>query len=373
MKNSTGKREKGDIYFGLSFLLILILGLVFLTSVSSVIGYDRFQDTYFFVKKQLLYGVLPGFFGLLFFSKFEYTKLRDLSLLFFGGSILLLLFVFIPGIGSALNTGNRSWIVTPLFSFQPAEFAKFGLIIYLAAFLAKIGKNIENFKEGFLPILMVAGVPILLVILQPDIGTLAILVFILFGMLFIGKAKFSHLGLLSSFAILGFVVLILIAPYRLARFTTFLHPELDPQGIGYHINQSFIAIGSGGLFGEGLGESRQKYQYLPEVHADSIFAIIAEELGFIFTVAFLALFLVFIQRGFVIGKHAPDDFGRFLVCGILIWIVSQAFLNIAAMVGLMPLTGVPLPFVSHGGTALAILMSAVGVILNVSKRSHLES
>ena len=179
------------------------------------------------------------------------------------------------------------------------------------------------------------------------------------------------MSVLTGAVVLGFIVLIFVAPYRLARFTTFLHPDLDPQGIGYHINQSFIAIGSGGFFGSGLGQSRQKYQYLPEVQADSIFAIIAEEMGFFLTLGFLALFLLFVQRGLKIAKASQDVFARFLVTGIMIWFVGQAFLNIAAMVGLMPLTGVPLPFVSYGGTALVVALSAVGLILNVSKHSKI--
>lgn len=365
--------QKIDFVFFLYFAFVLIFGLIFLTSASSVVGFDRFHDTYFFIKHQLLYGVIPGVIGLLFFSKFEYTKLRELSPFIFLGSLFLLLLVFIPGVGSALNTGNKSWIVLGGFSFQPAEFAKFGLIVYLSAFLAKMGKGMSDFKQGFLFSFLIAAVPIGLVILQPDIGTMSILFFITFGLLFAGEAKISHLSLLSFVAVLIFGVLILIAPYRIARLTTFLHPEFDPQGIGYHINQSFIAIGSGGIFGMGLGQSRQKFQYLPEVHADSIFAVIAEELGFFLTVGFLVLFLLLVQRGLFIAKSTPDPFGRLLVTGILIWIIIQAFLNVAAMVGLMPLTGVPLPFVSHGGTALAVIMSAIGVILNVSKHTKQES
>ncbi|OGH66705.1 MAG: cell division protein FtsW [Candidatus Magasanikbacteria bacterium RIFCSPHIGHO2_02_FULL_41_13] len=362
---------KSDIAFLVYFSLVLIFGLIFLTSASSVIGFDKFHDTYFFVKHQLLYGVLPGFAGLLFFSKLDYQKLRSWSPMLFIGSLLLLVLVFIPGLGSALNTGNRSWVVLPWFSFQPSEFAKFALIIYFSAFLAKIGPEIKNFKEGFLTALGVAMIPVVFVMLQPDIGTMAILCFIIFGLLFIADSKMSHMSLLTGAAVLGFIVLIFVAPYRLARFTTFLHPDLDPQGIGYHINQSFIAIGSGGFFGSGLGQSRQKYQYLPEVQADSIFAIIAEEMGFFLTLGFLALFLLFVQRGLKIAKASQDVFARFLVTGIMIWFVGQAFLNIAAMVGLMPLTGVPLPFVSYGGTALVVALSAVGLILNVSKHSKI--
>ncbi len=364
---------KSDTAFLIYFLLVLVCGLVFLTSASSVVGFDKFHDTYFFVKHQLLFGVVPGVLGLLFFSKLDYQKLRSWSPILFVGSIILLLIVFIPGIGSALNTGNRSWIVLGNFSFQPSEIAKFALIIYLAAFLAKMGSQIKNLKEGFLVALGVASIPVVCIMLQPDIGTMAILFFIIFGLLFIADAKLSHMSLLTFAAVAGFVILIVIAPYRLARFTTFLHPELDPQGIGYHINQSFIAIGSGGFFGSGLGQSRQKYQYLPEVQADSIFAVIAEEMGFFLTVLFLILFLMFVHRGLKIAKSSDDVFARFLVTGIMIWFISQAFLNIAAMVGLMPLTGVPLPFVSHGGTALAIAMSAVGVVLSVSKHAKLQT
>ncbi len=362
---------KSDFAFLVYFLLVLIFGLIFLTSASSVIGFDKFQDTYFFVKHQLLYGVLPGILGLLFFSKFDYQKLRSWSPMLFIGSLVLLFLVFIPGLGSALNTGNRSWIVLPWFSFQPSEFAKFALILYFAAFLAKIGPEIKKFKEGFLTALGVAMIPVVFVMLQPDIGTMAILCFIIFGLLFIADSKMSHMSLLTGAAVLGFIVLIFIAPYRLARFTTFLHPELDPQGIGYHINQSFIAIGSGGVLGSGLGQSRQKYQYLPEVQADSIFAVIAEEMGFFLTIGFLGLFLLFVQRGLKIAKASQDVFARFLVTGIMIWFVGQAFLNIGAMVGLMPLTGVPLPFVSYGGTALVVALSAVGVVFNVSKHSKI--
>lgn len=364
---------KSDKAFLVYFLLVLIFGLIFLTSASSVVGFDKFHDTYFFVKHQLLFGVIPGLLGLLFFSKLDYQKLRAWSPTLFIGALVLLILVFIPGIGSALNTGNRSWIVLGGFSFQPAEFAKLALIIYFSAFLAKMGTQIKDFKEGFLIALGIAMIPVVFIMLQPDIGTMSILCFIIFGLLFIANAKMSHMSLLTLAAVAGFIILIWIAPYRLARFTTFLHPELDPQGIGYHINQSFIAVGSGGFFGAGLGQSRQKYQYLPEVQADSIFAVIAEEMGFVLTVGFLVLFLLFIQRGLKIAKRSDDVFGRFVVTGIMIWFISQAFLNIAAMVGLMPLTGVPLPFVSHGGTALAICMCAVGIVLNVSKHANMDT
>jgi cell division protein FtsW len=188
-------------------------------------------------------------------------------------------------------------------------------------------------------------------------------------MLFLAQSKLSHLGLLASLAIAGFIIMILAAPYRAERLMTFLHPELDPQGQGYHINQAFLAIGSGGWFGLGLGHSRQKFQYLPEVHADSIFAIGSEELGFIVISGFLILLLLICLRGFLIAKNSGDPFGTYLVGGIIAWFTIQSILNIGAMVGLLPLTGVPLPFVSHGGSALMIGMVAMGMVIRVSKES----
>lgn len=367
------KIRRSDTAFLIYFFLLLIFGLVFLTSASSVAGYDKFGDTYYFIKRQLLLGVVPGILGFLFFSKLNYQRLKDWSPLLFVGSLILLFLVFIPGIGSALNTGNRSWIVLGNFSFQPAEMAKFATIVYFSAFLAKMGSAIQDFKQGFLLALGVGMIPVFFIMLQPDIGTMAILFAIIFGLLFIAEVKLSHLSLLSAVAIFGFIVLILIAPYRLNRLTTFLHPEQDPQGIGYHINQSFIAIGSGEILGEGLGQSKQKYQYLPEVQADSIFAVIAEEMGFVLTLGFLLLFILFIHRGLSIARRTEDLFARYTITGIMIWFVTQAFLNISAMVGLMPLTGVPLPFVSHGGTALAVAMSAVGVVLSMSKHAQIET
>jgi cell division protein FtsW len=207
------------------------------------------------------------------------------------------------------------------------------------------------------------------VVLQPDIGTVAILFSIVFGMLFLAGAKYLHMGSLAALGLVGLILMVMIAPYRAARLTTFLHPELDPQGIGYHINQAFLAVGSGGIFGLGLGHSRQKFQYLPEVHADSIFAVIAEEMGFLFVTALVVLFVLIALRGLMIAKSAPDKFAKLLVAGIITWLMVQSFLNIGAMVGLLPLTGVPLPFISHGGTALMVAMAAGGILINVSRHT----
>ena len=370
---SIGKAKKAhaDQIIIILFVCLVIFGLFMLTSASSVIAYNKFQDPYFFVKRQILYGLLPGIAALLFFAKIPYNALKKMGTITFGISLLLLLAVLIPGVGSTLNSGARSWLIIAGFSFQPAELAKLGLIFFMSGVLGTMGHRIKELKEGFLVALCLGMLPIFFVVLQPDIGTASILFAILFSMLFIAGARYIHLAGLAGLAVGAFILLIAVAPYRAARFTTFLHPELDPQGIGYHINQSFLAIGSGGLMGHGLGQSRQKYQYLPEVHADSIFAVIAEEMGFFFVVGFIIFLVLIAKRGLKIAQGSPDLYGQLLVAGIIVWFMIQSFFNIAAMLGLMPITGVPLPFVSHGGTSLLIALSGVGVIANISKRSSI--
>ncbi len=353
-----------------AFFIVLVFGLVMLTSASSPAGQEKFQDVYFFIKRQLLFGLIPGALFFLFFSRFYYQKLRLLGNWIFLFAIILLLLVFIPGIGTSFGTGNRSWINLFGASFQPAEFAKIVLIIFLSCLLVKKGQEIRDFKSGFLPVAGLGLIPLVLVILQPDIGTLAILFVILFVLLFVGGARLSHLGILAAGGLIALILVIVVAPYRTARLVTFLHPELDPQGIGYHISQAFLAIGSGGFWGRGLGHSLQKFQYLPEVSADSIYAVIAEEMGFVFAVGLILLLLFIAGRGLILAKNVPDQFGRLLVSGIIAWLVFQSFLNIGGIAGVFPLTGVPLPLVSHGGTALAVALAGIGIIANVSKYSE---
>ncbi len=353
------------------FAVLICFGFIMLISASSPIGYERFGDHYFFVKRQFLFGLLPGLLGFLFFSKIPYSFLKKSGILLFYAGIVLLCAVLIPQIGSEHGTFARSWLTFGSVSFQPAEIMKLGLIFFLSAHLAKIGKGIQDLNTGFLPTLAISFIPVGLLILQPDIGTASILFAMIFGILFLAKARVSHLGALFTMACLALVIMVLVAPYRAARITTFLHPETDPQGIGYHIQQASIAIGSGGVFGLGYGHSRQKFQYLPEVHADSIFAIVAEEMGFVIAAGSIILFLLIFLRGFSVARAAPDDFGKYVSAGIIIWFAVQAFFNIFAMLGLMPITGVPLPFISHGGTALAIALCAVGVLANVSRHTRL--
>ena len=365
------KEKKADYKLLSYFLILLVFGLVMLSSASVAMGYQKFGDSYFYIKKQLLYGVLPGLVLFFIFAKTDYHLLRKFGLAIYCLSLILLLVVFLPGIGSAYGTKSNSWISLWGYSFQPAEFAKLGMVIFLSYFISGKGREIFNFQRGFLVTLGIGMIPMALVILQPDIGTVSILFAILFGLLYVGRAKILHLIGLAAAGLGGLVLMIMAAPYRAERLTTFLHPEMDPQGIGYHINQAFLAIGSGGWFGRGLGGSLQKFQYLPEVSADSIYAIIAEEMGFIFAFGLIVLLILIAQRGLFLAKKAPDEFGRLMVSGIIIWFITQSFLNISAMVGVLPLTGVPLPFVSHGGTALMIALAGVGILANVSKQVDL--
>ncbi len=287
-------------------------------------------------------------------------------------SLGLLVLVFLPGLGATYR-GVHSWINLGIISFQPTEIVKLTFLIYLATWLEKKGEHgLKNVQYGFLPFIFSLGLVVFLVMAQPDLGSLLIILAMSFSVYFIAKAPYKHiLGLFLG----GLIILLIslqVAPYRLARLTSFLNPEADPQGIGYHIAQAKIAVGSGGLIGLGIGKSRQKFNYLPEVYGDSIFAVIAEEMGFIFCLILIGLFLVLIIRGFKIARAAPDQFGRLLACGITSWFGFQALINIATMVGLFPLTGIPLPFISYGGTAMTVSLMAVGILVNISKQTRLS-
>lgn len=353
------------IFLGLTSLW-LIIGLVILTSASSPTGLREFNDSYYFIKQQLLSGVLPGIIGFFIFVNIKLDWLKNLAWSIYIISVILLLLVFIPGLGSDLGTSARSWILINGFTLQPAELAKPALIIFTSYYLSEVGEKIKQW-EGFTFSLLFGFIPIGLIALQSDIGTASILFATLFVMVFFAGAKWSHMSLLTLLSILMLGVLILAAPYRTQRFKTFLHPELDPKGAGYQINQAFLAVGSGGLLGRGLGQSKQKFEYLPEVETDSIFAIFAEEMGFIVVLLFLILLGFVFRQGFKIAKQAPNKFSKLLVSGIMSWLIIQTFLNIGGIIGLVPMTGVPLPLVSYGGTALSITLASIGIVINVSK------
>lgn len=364
------KAHSIDWWLLAAFLLLLGFGLMMLASAGTATGYEIFGDSYYFVKHQFLLGVLPGLLLMGVFAKIDYHYWKQWAGVMLLFSIILLISVFIPGLGAGYGTA-KSWIIIAGYSFQPAELVKLTFLIYLVTWLVNRGESkVKNLQEGFLPFMFIMGVIVLLMVLQPDVGTMSIIVFTAFIVYFIAGASWKHiltLGLLGLFA-LG--MLIQFSPYRAQRFMTFLHPEIDPQGVGYHINQAYLAIGSGGLTGRGYGHSRQKFQYLPEVTGDSVFAVIAEELGFIFAAGFIVLLLFIAYRALKICRNAPDRFGQLLGVGIISWFTVQAFFNIASMIGLMPMTGVPLPFVSSGGSAMLVSLGALGILLNISGQAE---
>lgn len=357
-----------DIPFAIAVGLLVVIGLIMLSSATVSIGFEKFNDSYYYFKHQLFFGLLPGLAVMSVFMLLDYKLFEKYASQMLVISIGLLILVFIPGIGNEYGSA-RSWIGIFGFSIQPSEIVKLTFLIYLASWLDKRGEHrVSDLHEGLIPFLSVIAVIAFLLILQPDTGSMMIILLMSWAVYFVAGAHINHILSLGAFSMALISLLIMMSPYRAARFMTFLHPELDPLGVGYHINQAFLAIGSGGFFGKGYGQSVQKFQYLPEVMGDSIYAIIGEELGFIFCVLILALYVYLLIRGFKIATACKDRFSKFLVTGIMTWLTAQAFMNMGAMVGLLPLTGVPLPFISYGGTAMVVNLAAVGIVLNISRR-----
>ncbi len=361
------KEHKPDYNFIITVFAIIIFGLIMLSSAGIALGYKEFNDSYYFLKHQIVFGLIPGVFLFYLFFRINYRVWKKFAFPILMFSILLLLAVFIPGIGTSHGTNAHSWINIAGMSCQPSEFVKLTFLLYLASWLEKRNDSVKDFTYGFLPFLLLLGVILLLIL--PDLGTMLIILGMSFVVFFVAGASIVHLGATSILGLAAIFFLVKLEPYRMARFMTFLHPELDPKGVGYHINQALLAVGSGGFWGKGFGHSRQKFLYLPEPAGDSIFAVIGEEMGFFMSGIFIFAFLYLINKGIAIAKRAPDDFGTFLGIGILAWISIQAFLNISGMVGLLPMTGVPLPFISYGGTSLMTSMAAMGLLANISRQT----
>lgn len=351
------------------FFVLIVFGLVMIASAGISYSRARFGDPYYFFKHQLIYGVMPGLVAMYIMQKINYKFWKKIALPFFVLSIIFLILVFVPGFGSKIYGASR-WLRLGSFSFQPSEMLKLSIIIYLAAWLESRSDKVKDFYEGLVPFLMVIGVVSFLLIKQPDVGTLGVIILISISIFFISGAKISHIFLMGISGLSALGIIIKMESYRMDRFLVFLHPELDPRGVGYQINQALLAIGTGGIFGVGLGKSLQKFNYLPEPVGDSIFAIIAEELGLLGAVFLISLFVYLLIRALKVANNAPDNFGKFMAVGIIAWIIFQAFINISAISGLIPLTGIPLPFISYGGTSIIFLMSAAGILLNISKHSN---
>jgi len=358
-------------YILLSVIAILVVfGLIMVSSASISQSQENYHESYYFLKNQLLKGLLPGLILGLVAYFFPYRHLKTWALPLFALTVIALILVFVPGVGVG-HGGSKRWIALGPVVLQPSEFLKLSFLIYLSAWLASKGKAIKDFSQGLIPFVFLVGLVSLLIIMEPDIGTLGVIGFTSLIIYFLAGARFSHLGLIGIGTAGLFFLLTKFYSHAANRLQVFLHPELDPKGIGYQINQALLALGSGGMFGLGLGQGLQKFRYLPEPASDSIVAVIGEELGFIGLLCLLILFLVFAFRGFKIAQKAPDEFSRLLAGGLTGWIIIQAMINIAAICGLLPLTGITLPFVSLGGSSLAISLAGMGILLNISKHSKI--
>jgi cell division protein FtsW len=349
-------------------LILLSAGVVMVYSASAIVAADRFHDPYFFLKKQLVWALL-GAAVLWAALRVDYRVLERAVTPALAVAGVLLVLVLIPPIGQAIN-GTWRWIRVGGVSFQPVELAKLVLVVYLAAFLARRRGALDDFRAGTLPPLLVAGALAGLVLLQPDLGNCMTLIVLTFGLLYLAGSPIKHLAWVAAPALPLIAFGVWMAPYRMRRITAFMDPWGDPRGGGFQIIQSWLALGNGGLLGQGIGGSRQKLFYLPESHTDFIFAIVGEELGFLGAMALIALFAVLIWRGLRIGLRAPDAFGGYLALGITVLLATETLVNLGVVTGLLPTKGLPLPFISFGGSALLMTMLATGILLNISQHAH---
>lgn len=358
-------KQPYDVLLLSAVILLLLIGLIMVMSASAVIAEHDFGDAFYYVKRQAIFAAL-GLLAMMFASSIDYWHYREHVRAIAIISLLSLILVLIPGIG-VIRGGARSWIGIGAFSIQPAEFAKLALIMMLAVYLERHHARLTFFWKGLFPPLFISVLFFALIMLQPDLGTGTVLLGSAILMTFVAGARLRHLFLLGGLGVIAFSGLIAAAPYRLKRILAYLDPWQDPLGAGYQTIQSLYAIGPGGLFGLGLGLSRQKYQYLPEPYNDFIFAITAEELGLVGATIVLFLFGVIIWRGFLIALYAPDHFARFTAVGMTSVILIQVLINIGVVIGLLPVTGITLPLMSAGGSSLVIILFGLGVLLNISR------
>ncbi len=334
-------------------------------SASSIYAWERYQDNFFFLKRHLSF-VLIGLLCMLAVMGVDYRRLRRWSGPMLGIAIILLILVLIPGIGREV-AGARRWFRFKILSFQPSEFANLAVIIYVADFIARKDKMLKSFLRGFIPPLIVLGFVSVLILAQPDLGTTVALSVVVCIMMFVGGIRLRYLAGMALAALPALYLLIFNVPYRRMRIMAFVNPWLDPKGSGFQIIQSQIALGSGGILGTGLGLSKQKLFYLPAAHTDFIFSIIGEELGLIGTLAVVILFVLLIQQGIKIIKNAPDKFSYFLSLGLVSMISLKAVINIGVSCGVLPTKGLPLPFISYGGSSLVFDMVSLGLLINIAR------
>ena len=353
-----------DRWLLFSVVALCAIGLIMVFSSSEVQGLVDHNNASWYFEHQIIWLVVGGV-AALFALGFDYHRLRRLAPPAAVVTVVLLALVLVPHIGVTRN-GAQRWFGVGAFTFQPSEVAKLIAVAYLARWLEKAGEKVRSLREGVLPFMLMLGLLVGLVLLEKDLGTSIVMALIAVAMFIVAGARWSHILMLGGLAAGAMMALIKLEPYRYTRMLVYLNPWSDSLNTGFQGVQSVLALGSGGLFGVGLGNSIQKYQWLPEAHTDFIFAIIGEELGLAGTLAVLALFCVLAYRGYRAALRAPDTFGLLLATGITTWLIFQAFVNMAAVTLTLPTTGIPLPFVSFGGSSLSVSLAAVGLLLNIS-------
>lgn len=360
-------RKKFDPLIPTIGIGLSVVGLVMILSASQIVAADRFDDAYYFLVRQLVAWII-GIAAFFYFSKIPLEKLFEKRALLLGVSVLMLVLVFFPVIGGKIN-GVYRWLGVGAFSFQPSEFVKIFLIIFFAGLFAVKGQAVKNFSKGVVPFMVVLGLVLLLIGLGKDLDTLVAVAITSLAMFFVAKARFSHVLMIILIGIVAIVALIQIEPYRIQRLNVFLSDDVSSREIrttGYHSQQALIAIGSGGVWGKGFGQGISKYKYLPESYTDSIFAVIAEELGFLRTLLILIAFFVLAWRGFLAAQLANSKFSQLIAVGVSVLIITQALINIGGMLNIIPLSGLPLPFISYGGSALISSLAMLGLLTNIS-------
>jgi cell division protein FtsW len=364
--------KKVDKFFLIIVFILLFLGVAIFISASLGILAKNEKTFYSVLISQLVLGLGLGLTGMYICTKIDYKFWRKYSLLIFLGSILLTAAVFIPSLGWS-HGGAERWIDLRFVRFQPVEFLKFGFVIYFAAWLSWAKSRVKDFKFGILPFAIMLGLIAVVLLKQPDTKSFILITLTGLSMLFISGLPLRYIFGAGAVLALAFGVLVYSKPYLQTRIQTFINPSHDSQGSSYQIQQSLIALGSGGIFGRGFGQSVQKFSYLPEPQGDSIFAVLGEEFGFVGSVVIIILYILFALRGLRIANRSPDYFSGLMVSGIVILITVQSFMHIASITGVFPLTGVPLVFMSHGGTSLMIYLMSIGIVLQVSKHQRSNS
>ncbi len=366
-RSSIGSFEMKDLRISIAVVVTLLIsvGVVMIYSSSGIYALQELGDKTHFLKRHLFFLSL-GFLLTLMVTAMDYRDMRKAAKPLIICTLILLVLVLIPGIGKA-SYGARRWFKIGIFYFQPSEFAKFALLIYMADFLARKQNRLGSFFEGFLPPMVLLGLMGLLIVKQPDLGNPVLLASIVLIMMFVAGARMVHIASLAVVAMPLLYFLVVNVPYRLARILVFVDPWQDSRGAGFQLSQSQIALGSGGIFGVGLGKSAQKLFYLPAAHTDFILSIIGEEMGLVGTLAVISLFMIFIWQGARIAKRTAEPFGYYLAVGIIAMLGLQTVVNVGVSIGALPTKGLPLPFISYGGSALIFHMMAVGLLLNISR------